>query len=117
MSSLHRANVVIAGVARDDASYMLYANKTVAPNFDIGWDFFDIMVRDHINQEPILVEFSLRKTKIYIGKGTQILIQYSILPCSKCILVNFSNNNITDYCFKKNIKHFYFGRYNKISSL
>ena len=57
MSSLHETNVVIAGVARDDASYMLYANKTVAPNFDIGWDFFDIMVRDHINQEPILVVF------------------------------------------------------------
>jgi hypothetical protein len=47
---------IFAGVARDDASYMLYANKTVAPNFDIGWEFFDVMVRDHINQESVSVK-------------------------------------------------------------
>ena len=25
-------------------------NKTLAPNYNIGWPFFDIMVRDHIMQ-------------------------------------------------------------------
>ena len=25
-------------------------NKTLAPNYNIGWDFFDMMVRDHIMQ-------------------------------------------------------------------
>ena len=29
---------------------LLDANKSVAPDYDIGWDFFDIMVKDHINQ-------------------------------------------------------------------
>ncbi len=26
------------------------ANKTLAPRYDIGWDFFDMMVKDHIMQ-------------------------------------------------------------------
>lgn len=25
-------------------------NKTLAPDYDIGWDFFDVMVKDHIMQ-------------------------------------------------------------------
>ena len=25
-------------------------NKTLAPTYDIGWEFFDMMVRDHIQQ-------------------------------------------------------------------
>ncbi len=25
-------------------------NKTLAPSYDVGWDFFDTMVRDHIAQ-------------------------------------------------------------------
>ena len=40
----------LTGVARDDAAYMVYENKTLAPNYNVGWDFFDIMVRDHIMQ-------------------------------------------------------------------
>lgn len=56
----------LTGVSKDDASYMLCklchfnstlyslsfldANKSIAPDYDIGWDFFDTMVRDHINQ-------------------------------------------------------------------
>ena len=28
----------------------LDANKSIAPDYDIGWDFFDTMVQDHINQ-------------------------------------------------------------------
>ncbi|XP_059086237.1 neuroligin-like protein glit-1 [Tigriopus californicus] len=40
----------LTGVSRDDASYLLYNNKSLAPNYDVGWDFFDVMVRDHINQ-------------------------------------------------------------------
>ena len=40
----------LTGVARDDASYLLYENKTLAPDYTVGWDFFDTMVRDHIVQ-------------------------------------------------------------------
>ena len=58
----------LTGVARDDASYLLCklwfrtaesgfnifytldANKTIAPDYSVGWPFFDIMVKDHINQ-------------------------------------------------------------------
>ena len=25
-------------------------NKSLAPNYNLGWDFFDVMVRDHIMQ-------------------------------------------------------------------
>ena len=37
-------------ISRDDASYMIYDNKTLAPRYDLGWEFFDTMVRDHIMQ-------------------------------------------------------------------
>ena len=30
--------------------YLSDENKTLAPNYNIGWDFFDMMVRDHIWQ-------------------------------------------------------------------
>ena len=30
--------------------FLLDANKSIAPDYDVGWDFFDTMVRDHINQ-------------------------------------------------------------------
>jgi neuroligin len=30
--------------------YFLDNNKTLAPRYDIGWKFFDTMVRDHITQ-------------------------------------------------------------------
>ena len=40
----------LTGVSKDDAAYLLYANKTIAPDYDVNWDFFDVMVRDHINQ-------------------------------------------------------------------
>ena len=30
--------------------YFLDNNKTLAPRYDIGWKFFDTMVRDHIVQ-------------------------------------------------------------------
>lgn len=40
----------LTGVARDDAAYMIHENKTLAPNYNIGWPFFDVMVRNHIWQ-------------------------------------------------------------------
>ena len=40
----------LTGVARDDAAYMIHDNKTLAPNYNVGWPFFDMMVRDHIMQ-------------------------------------------------------------------
>ena len=30
--------------------FLLDNNKTLAPRYDIGWEFFDTMVRDHIVQ-------------------------------------------------------------------
>ena len=30
--------------------FILVNNKTLAPRYDIGWEFFDTMVRDHIVQ-------------------------------------------------------------------
>ena len=29
---------------------LLDGNKTIAPDYTVGWDFFDVMVKDHINQ-------------------------------------------------------------------
>ena len=29
---------------------ILDGNKTIAPDYTVGWDFFDVMVKDHINQ-------------------------------------------------------------------
>ena len=29
---------------------LLDANKSIAPDYTVGWDFFDVMVKDHINQ-------------------------------------------------------------------
>ena len=33
-----------------DIIHFLDANKTIAPDYTVDWPFFDIMVKDHINQ-------------------------------------------------------------------
>ncbi|CAB4065562.1 Esterase FE4,Venom carboxylesterase-6,Carboxylesterase 3 [Lepeophtheirus salmonis] len=40
----------MTGVAKDDAAYMIYNNKTLAPDYKVDWKFFDMMVKDHIKQ-------------------------------------------------------------------
>ncbi|CAG0888223.1 unnamed protein product [Darwinula stevensoni] len=47
---LYRARAYMTGVTRDEASYLLYHNKSHAPVYDIGQDFVDMKIREYVHK-------------------------------------------------------------------
>ena len=84
----------LTGVAKDDAAYLLYANKTVAPDYDITWDFFDVMVRDHINQ------YNYTLNPIGIFNAIKYMYTYYPDPNNRTHIREEFVNFWSDYFFK-----------------
>lgn len=84
----------MTGVSKDDASYMLYANKTIAPDYDVGWDFFDTMVRDHINQ------YNYTLNPVGIFNAIKYMYTYYPDPNNKTHIREEFVNFWSDYFFK-----------------
>ena len=84
----------LTGVAKDDAAYLLYANKTVAPDYDISWDFFDVMVRDHINQ------YNYTLNPIGIFNAIKYMYTYYPDPNNRTHIREEFVNFWSDYFFK-----------------
>lgn len=90
----HKNFKYVTGVARDDASYLVYNNRTLAPNYQIDWDFFDVMVKDHIWQ----YNYTLNPEGIF--NAIKYMYTYYPDPNNKTHIREEFINFWSDYFFK-----------------